>query len=199
MIRPVLVMPLFSPNFDIIHGGWLGGIVYVRMLAKLLSALDPSERPRIVILTDAEIASPNIRALWINDAVEAVLKPDGTPLDMKPEFRTSVSTGEAPDLSKINAILESAAALFPVSRSMFHADKALHWIPDFQHKHLPEMFDAAEIEQRDREIRIMLYSRRFVLVSSQDAAADLKRFYPDAPAKVYVWSFISAIDVDARA
>ena len=194
---PTLVMPLFLPNFDAVYGGWLGGVVYVQMLAKLLSALDESERPRIIVLTDAGMDSSTIAALWANDAVETVLTPDGKPLSFKPSIAAQITTSGQPDTDKINAILEGATTLFPVSRALFHTYKALHWIPDFQHKHLPEMFDAPEIEQREREIGIMLTARRFVLVSSEDAAADLRRFYPAARAKPYVWSFISGLDVDA--
>jgi glycosyltransferase involved in cell wall biosynthesis len=195
--RPILVMPLFLPNFDVIHAGWLGGVVYVQMLARLLSDLEPSERPRILVLTDAELTAPTIAGLRDLAAVEGIFRPDGTPLTMAPELAAEVAPGGRPDQARIDAMLARASTLFPVSRAMFNPDTALHWIPDFQHKHLPEMFDDEELRQRDREIGIMLNSRRFALVSSQDAAADLQRFYPDARARVFVWPFISAIDVAA--
>jgi len=136
-----------------------------------------------------------VRALFSQDAVAGVFRPDGAPLTVKPAlFRQIVTkTGQA-DQRQINAMLGTATAVFPVFRTMFEPIGALHWIPDFQHKHLPGMFDEDELARRDQDFATMAYKRRFVLLSSQAARADFERFYPDATAKVFVWPFTSALD-----
>lgn len=192
-----LVMPLFLPNFDVVYGGWLGGVVYVEMVVRLLSLLDDVERPRVVIMTDADPGMPFMQGLFGNRCVAGILDAAGKPRAIKPD-QFPEAMGDGPDVEeRIAGVLARAPTMFPVSRAMFHPYKALHWIADFQHKHLPEMFDDYELKQRDREIGIMLNSRRFVLLSSQDAAEDLRRFYPNATAKVYVWPFVSGLDVES--
>ncbi len=194
MTQPILVLPLFLPNVEVDFRGWMGGALYVRNLARVLSQLPASERPRIVILTDGGLDAPLPRALFNEAAVEGIFDPSGTPLAVKPALAPLILTGDAPDAAKITALLDSASAIFPVLRSMFNPRTALHWIPDFQHKYLPEMFDAEEIANRDSEFRIMTHSRPFVLLSSEAGRADLQRFFPTATAKSYVWHFTSSID-----
>lgn len=196
---PTLVMPLFLPNFDVVYGGWLGGVVYAEMVVRLLSLLDNEERPRIVIMTDADPRTPLMQSLFAQRAVHGILSEEGKPKLLKDMLAAEIGPTNDASEAKIAAMLERASTMFPVSRAMFHPYKALHWIADFQHKHLPEMFDDYELKQRDREIGIMLNSRRFVLLSSQDAAEDLRRFYPAARAKIYVWPFISSLEVEAAA
>ncbi|MHB1205479.1 MAG: glycosyltransferase, partial [Rhodospirillaceae bacterium] len=70
----------------------------------------------------------------------------------------------------------------------------LHWIPDFQHKHLPDMFDAADLARRDRTFSIMTRERNFLLLSSRAAEADCRQFYPDMRAHTYVWPFSSSLN-----
>ncbi|MBM3515804.1 MAG: glycosyltransferase family 4 protein, partial [Alphaproteobacteria bacterium] len=196
---PTLVMPLFLPNFDVVYGGWLGGVVYVEMVVRLLSLLDDVERPRVVIMTDADSNTPFMQGLYGSKCVVGILDAEGKPRAVKPDHFPEATGEDAAVEERIAGVLARAPTMFPVSRAMFHPYKALHWIADFQHKHLPGMFDDYELKQRDREIGIMLNSRRFVLLSSQDAAEDLRRFYPNATAKIYVWPFVSGLDVEAAA
>ena len=69
----------------------------------------------------------------------------------------------------------------------------LSWIPDFQHRHLPEMFSTIELEDRDRQFaRIAKYADRIIL-SSQTAFRDLEVFIPEGAAKARVLSFVAQI------
>lgn len=193
-------MPLFLPNVEVAFRGWMGGAIYVQNLATVLSQLPEGERPRIVILTDGGLDAPLPRMLFNQAAVEGIFEPNGKPLAVKPSLAPDIldASGQ-PDLARITVLFDQAAAIFPVLRSMFNTNKALHWIPDFQHRHLPEMFDAEEMEQRNTEFRIMTHSRQFVLVSSEAGRQDLKRFYPTATARTYIWHFTSGLDSSAVA
>ena len=198
--RPTLLMPLFLPNVEVAFRGWMGGAVYVQNLATVLSQLPEDERPRIVILTDGGLDAALPRTLFNLAAVEGIFEPSGKPLAVKPALAPYILAADGePDPARITALFDEAAAIFPVLRSMFNPNKALHWIPDFQHRHLPGMFDAEEIKQRNSEFRIMTHSRRFVLVSSDAGQQDLKRFYPTATAKTYIWHFASGLDSTAVA
>jgi glycosyltransferase involved in cell wall biosynthesis len=57
------------------------------------------------------------------------------------------------------------------------------WIPDFQHVHLPQLFDEEERRRRDREYRALADRADLVLLSSEDALADFRAFAPAAAGK----------------
>jgi len=63
------------------------------------------------------------------------------------------------------------------------------WIPDFQHKHLPQFFTPQDISTREkRMVRIANHAEKIVL-SSHVAEQDFHRFFPHAAAKTHVLSF----------
>jgi len=162
--RPTLLMPLFLPNVEVAFRGWMGGAVYVQNLATVLSQLPEDERPRIVILTDGGLDAALPRTLFNLAAVEGIFEPSGKPLAVKPALAPYILAADGePDPARITALFDEAAAIFPVLRSMFNPNKALHWIPDFQHRHLPGMFDAEEIKQRNSEFRIMTHKDHLTL------------------------------------
>jgi len=195
MARALLALTLFRPNLDVTFKGWQGGAIYIQNLARILSRLDEAIRPRIIVLTDGAVDTPVIRALFAEDAVEAVFRPDGAPVTLKPHlFRELIDPNGTPRQEAINQLLAGVTAFFPVFRTMLNLPKGLHWIPDFQHKHLPDMFDAAELARRDDDFTAMATQRRFLLLSSQSARADLRKFYPDTTAKTFVWPFTSSLN-----
>jgi glycosyltransferase involved in cell wall biosynthesis len=63
------------------------------------------------------------------------------------------------------------------------------WIPDFQHKYLPQFCTDQEIQLRDRIHTTIAKKCEIVVLSSQTAAADFKKFFPDGTNKVRVLSF----------
>ncbi len=194
--RQTLLMPLFHPNLDVIHNGWLGGVIFVQNLVRLLSDLGDAERPRVLILTDAARESDFIKTMIAFRAVEGVFDPSGAVIHVKTALEPLVSVGGEISADKINVLFGQAQALFPACQTLFHPYKALHWIPDLQHKYLPHLFDQAELDGRDAEFDRMLHKQRFVLVSSYAAADDVARFYPNPVAKIYVWPFVSGVTAD---
>jgi glycosyltransferase involved in cell wall biosynthesis len=193
--RPILSLPLFRPNLDVTFKGWQGGAIYIQNLVHVLSQLDETERPSIVVLTDGAIDTPLIRALFAEAAVEGIFKPDGYPVALKQNLLSLLIDDQGqPNPTAIGLFLSKVTTMFPVFRTMLDWPTGLHWIPDFQHKHLPHMFDAAELQRRDDDFMAMAYGRKHLLLSSQSAAKDLKLFYPGATAKTYVWPFTSSLD-----
>lgn len=67
---------------------------------------------------------------------------------------------------------------------------ALGWIPDFQHKHLPHLFTARELGNRDRSYRLLCNLCNAMILSSNDAKKDLKDFAPGLESKVHVLQFV---------
>lgn len=52
------------------------------------------------------------------------------------------------------------------------------WIPDFQHKHLPNMYSESELSSLDSYIHSLAQQADAVLLSSNAALADFARFFP---------------------
>ena len=66
------------------------------------------------------------------------------------------------------------------------------WIPDFQHRHMPQYFDAAEIRKRDRGIEALSRDARTIVFSSEAAARDFREFFPASRARVELLRFCTA-------
>ena len=72
--------------------------------------------------------------------------------------------------------------------------KALAWIPDFQHLHLPSMFTAREIKVRNGNFKELARSSNAVVLSSFDALKDFETFAFDKKDKARVLQFVSQPD-----
>lgn len=66
---------------------------------------------------------------------------------------------------------------------------AMAWFPDFQHRRLPQLFPAAARWRREAGFRMQLASGRTVMLSSESAYQDFKKFYPGARNEVRVVRF----------
>ncbi len=54
----------------------------------------------------------------------------------------------------------------------------VYWMPDFQHCHLPQLFQPAELQTRDRNIAMAAERSGHLMLSSQAAATDFQTFFP---------------------
>lgn len=72
-----------------------------------------------------------------------------------------------------------------------HPFKLINWIPDFQHINLPMMFSSDEISSRSICYAKMIKDSDRLVISSNDAAADLNDFMPGYENKVSVLNFVS--------
>lgn len=68
------------------------------------------------------------------------------------------------------------------------------YVPDLQHRCLPEYFTGGEIARRDHEIALLLSGTRSVIVNSAATRNDLQRFFPDAGARLFVLPFAPLLD-----
>ena len=55
---------------------------------------------------------------------------------------------------------------------------AIAWFPDFQHRRLPHLFSSPSRWRRDLGFRAQIMSGRHIMLSSESALGDLRRFYP---------------------
>lgn len=67
----------------------------------------------------------------------------------------------------------------------------LAWFPDFQHRRLPQLFSPAARWRRDLGFRAQMACGRHIILSSQSALRDCRRFYPHLARNVSVVRFAS--------
>jgi len=63
------------------------------------------------------------------------------------------------------------------------------WIPDFQHRHLKEMFSLAAYWQRDLGFRSQISCGRHIMLSSEDSRRDCECFFPKSIGRTSVVRF----------
>ena len=83
-----------------------------------------------------------------------------------------------------DVIMEAADFLgwrFPVA--------CLVWVPDFQDRHLPNLYSRWNLWRKHMGLRLQLASKRTILLSSEDSRADCERFYPKAKGRTAVARF----------
>lgn len=76
--------------------------------------------------------------------------------------------------------------------------RKIGWIPDFQHKYLPEMFAPRDIALWEQRIVEMCEVCDDVIVSSNTAYQDLMKFYPTCKARPHVLRFVPYLGGNAN-
>lgn len=173
------------------NANWIGGTYYWLNWVNALNTLPDDEKPTIVILcgrkdfhfVQTETQYPylehyllkNMSSLWYK--MLNVL-----PLRL---------TGKRMFYNKIHVDVD---ALMPCSIGVSEANpipdsKRISWFPDYQYDHLPEFYTPQTyVAARQRAIAAAYLSNKLML-SSEDAARDFHRLFPDSKAKVYVQHF----------
>jgi glycosyltransferase involved in cell wall biosynthesis len=65
------------------------------------------------------------------------------------------------------------------------------WIPDFQHKYLPDFFSQNELSDRDKDFQTTCSECTRVIFSSNAAKSDAEKFYPEYAKKYRVLHFVT--------
>lgn len=73
----------------------------------------------------------------------------------------------------------------------------IFWIPDFQMYHLPEFFTDEDVQYRKENYRKGGHIASTVVVSSETARNDLRKFHPELLKKSRVLRFVTDIDKEA--
>lgn len=161
--------------------GWMGGLHYTFNLIRALRALPKKEQPDLwLFVSKADGTTPflEIARLAKMCRVSKTVADDAHP------------STESPGLARL-AANNSIDLIFPCMRSL-HDDFPipwLAWVPDLQHRALPEFFSEQERERRDHEFRRIAADARLVVVSSECALTDFNRAYRGHKKKLRVLRF----------
>jgi hypothetical protein len=172
---------------------WIAGVVYLENIVRAVVAMDVS-RPELCF-----ISSPD----------QQLGRGSNLPLDVPEYFYThrshqpwaraawnSVKSRHFPRTLETLASRIGLSVLFPIQAAPSEGLPVpwVGWIPDFQHKRRPEFFSVADRARRDVRFRRIVDEAPHVIVSSEDARADLMRWFPTTDARVSVLQFRTVLD-----
>jgi glycosyltransferase involved in cell wall biosynthesis len=179
------------------RGRWTGGVVYLRNTLSVIRSRLASAVEASVFLSPEE-----------NTKFGAELSPliNGRLL-VDPVFGQSGRAGSLARalLTGRDAALEARLcaagmdAVFEVGQ--FYGARfrlpVMSWLPDFQHRHMAQMFSRFNWWRRDLGLAAQVRSRKVLIVSSLAALRDMEHFYPRSRGRGRVVRF--AIDLDVGA
>lgn len=173
------------------NSNWIGGTYYWLNWVNALNTLPEDEKPTIIILStkndfrfvETETKYPYLEhyrlrdnsSLWYKMLNVLPLRWTG-----KRVFYNSINV----DVDAIMPCGIGVSDAFPIPDS-----KRINWFPDFQFAHLPEFYTPHTYVQAYQRAVAAAYLSNKLMLSSEDAARDFHRLFPDSKAKVYVQHF----------
>ena len=176
--------------------GWAGGFYYVLNLIKSLNYLPESEKPALVVFYEddktikivQELRYPFVQFLPINKKAtvwEQRLLKIANKFGIKNIIQPLLYSENVVEIALPNNFGSKFPSLARIHRA--------YWIPDFQHKYYPENFASTELLFREENTNNIVAHKFPLILSSQSAARDFNRFYPEAKNLVHVFPFCSLL------
>jgi glycosyltransferase involved in cell wall biosynthesis len=180
------------------RGIWTGGLVYLKNTLRLIGSRLSREIQASVFLSPAENErfgpelSPLVDGRLIVDSAigdsgrgRSLVRALATGHDMALERLLRAA--------RIDAVLEVGqyyGARFK--------PPVIAWLPDLQHRYMPEMFSRLNWWRRDLAFRMQIRSGRTLMVSSETVRDDMERFYPRARGRGHIVRFAIELDIGAH-
>lgn len=178
--------------------GWMGGSEYIKNLAQAIAAAE-REQPtgaRLSLLTGHPLDETMRREIGVENII--TLPPRRRGLMSRWLRNGNRALAGAVAAAQIDFLYpltydneHNLGVRFPLPASIGGARWA-GWIPDFQHRELPDLFPPAEIAKRDRGIGQLAEHAEVIVFSSEASAADYRRYYPHARARAEVLRFCTS-------
>jgi glycosyltransferase involved in cell wall biosynthesis len=177
-------------GFPLIGGGaWTGGLGYLKNTLNLIRTrldgrmtasvfLSPDENQRFCI----ELSPLVDGRVYVDPAFGRI----GRPANLAKVMLMGRDNGfeRAIQDHKLDVFFEAGQFYGPRTRV-----PVISWIPDLQHRFMPEMFGRVNWWRRDIGFRMQAWLRPAVMVSSLTAQSDLETFYPSVRGRSHVVRF----------
>ena len=178
--------------------GWMGGSEYIKNLAQAIATAARADGTPIEVslITGHPLGEAVRREIGVGNVIDLPPRRRG-PLGRwlrvgNRAFTAAVRQAGIDFLYPLTYDNEhNVGASFPLRKSLA-ATRWAGWIPDFQHRHLPELFGEKEIARREAGIASLAAEAELIVFSSEASAADYRRFFPDAKARAEVLRFCTA-------
>lgn len=165
---------------------WIGGLYYKRnIIFSLLQNEHIKHTYKLIVVTEKE-----------NKSVFGVLEPYVSVHYIRYKYQKE-------RILKIwsTLLFNRCNYMFPCSNENLcrkFGVTGIFWIPDFQHYHLPEFFNADECKNRENTHAQIAKSDFPLVLSSRDCETDFRKYCSSTKEKVYVVPFVSYIEPEIR-
>lgn len=153
---------------------WTGGYNYLRNLLRCLQTCSEG-RITPVLFGAEEACTGELKELVAEPFIVAATSSQGRVARRAKQivaFGYDVAAARALRNARIDVVFQQGTfygPLFPIPTVL--------WLPDFQHRHLPEMFSKVGYWRRELGFRMAIRYSRTIMVSSQAAREDCVRLY----------------------
>jgi glycosyltransferase involved in cell wall biosynthesis len=167
---------------------WMGGAIYIQNLARAIASLHSSDRETVYLSIACN--SDNLTLVEpIRDCVDRVFVNGSDYLKISQRLMEYLPFIPFHLFNPLEIDF-----LYPTYASLQVPYSWGAWIPDFQHIHLPELFDQATINMRDSHHAKLADTAPVTILSSQMAQSDFNHLYPHAVSRAKVLNFASYIE-----
>lgn len=171
---------------------WLGGIFYIINVVKTLNFLDDRDKPEIFLFYRP----------GLENFLEKFDYPYLTPVEW--DFPSMMKGTLKSWILSRNIFIEAILKKFPLDVVYPLQDypvrtstqvKLISWNADFQYKYYPEFFTRVQRFGRSLRTRMALKNTDHLVLSSEDAKKDLKRFF-EVPEglDIHIYHFVSIME-----
>ena len=150
---------------------WIAGVLYAQTITRAISTLSETERPKTHLIIRRKSDGPHYTALR-QSVTSTRLFDHNSAVRLSKRFknwRRAVFKKQTPPLSLQDCIKQTNVDLImPCWQSLGPKFKLpwIGWIPDFQHKHLAELFAPQELLRRDQQFQELIDDATHMIVSS---------------------------------
>jgi glycosyltransferase involved in cell wall biosynthesis len=174
---------------------WAAGRVYVCNLLRALELLPEEERIAFCLVLPPSTRTADLGELGASHLPvrRFAFHATDSPVNKLRGAKRSLSRRKWPRSLEGVVARAKAGVVFPALASLGREFPVpwIGWIPDFQHKRLPQFFSGEELRTRDERFQGIVDDARHVVVSSEDARHDLMRWFPPGATGISVLSFVS--------
>lgn len=171
---------------------WIGGLNYFRSLFSALREL-PARQVEPVIFVSNSVSRDQESEFSGWEIVRSRILKSSSPASA---LRRGLRRISNIDFMTMSLMKRNDIDVLSHYRSLggYSSLKTIGWIPDFQHRLLPQFFSERELRFRDKEFQLTCKNSDVVIVSSESARADLSAFCREASRKARVMHFIPQLD-----
>lgn len=174
---------------------WAGGLYYSFNIIKQLQQIAPTTSIKILVFYNRSTPKELIEELDLPFIELIDLENKSFLYKLKCKVWGRITRSNYRFVNDINS--EHPDVLFPViNYESSHQQlkcRVIYWLYDFQHKFLPELFSAEEIQKRELNFESIIQQAETIVISSNDSKNHLLKFYPDCKANLFVYRFVSLV------
>jgi len=169
---------------------WHGGITYLEATIRAFRAMPQDEQPELYLLVDKLHASDLPLHGYILNLLDGFIVIGSVSVEVLPnEILSKVRSIKA-----FQEVIDHIDVIFPINSNCLPGFPFVSWIPDFQHRALPQLFSETDWVLRETTMNFVMAAAENIVVSSEVVKKDLMQYYPAYLGRVIVVPFFSRFD-----